>query len=221
MDSFNKWKTDFDTGKTRRAKIAISLNLHLGKPVSGLQLIRVHEFLKTMKIHEKVKNNTLINRKDQSNFLNAMGLDYLVIGEQGEFPLMIRFSDDPGFYIKVPSDYCDSSSKVEQFLKKIAHYYVLFVLKKGDKIYERYCGPMKLVDITALRPYYLSETKGNKNRLQFDYNPSKLIYQAPEESSMFSKNLIERIKDIYNENIHGNVVRQSLWRDSNHKESKT
>ena len=216
MDSFNKWKTDFHTGKSRRVEVAMALNLRLGKPVSGLQIVRVHEFLKTMKIHEKVKNNTLINRKDQSNFLNAMGLDYLVIGERGEFPLMIRFSDDPGFYVKVPSDYCSSPSRVKRFLKKIAHYYVLFVLKKGGKVYERYCGPMELRNIVALRRYHLSETKGNKNRLQFDYNPSKLMYQAPEESSIFSKNLIERIKDIYNENLHGNVAnRPESWKKFN------
>jgi len=214
MDSSNKWKTDFNTGKNRRIEVVKNLNLCLGKPVSGLQIIRVHEFLKTMKIHEKVKNNTLINRKHQSNFLQAMGLDYLVIGEEGEFPLMIRFSDDPGFYIKVPSDYCTSPGRVKQFLKKIGHYYVLFVLKKGDKIYERYCGPMELRNITALRRYHLSETKGNRNRLQFDYNPSKLVYQAPKEITMFSKNLIERIKDIYNENIHGNMDVRTFARKS-------
>jgi len=205
MDSSNKWKADFQTGKNRRSEVVINLNLYLGKPVSGLQIVRVHELLKTMRIHEKVKNNTLINRKEQSTFLSAMGLDYLVIGKKGEFPLMIRFSDDPGFYIKVPSDYCSSPSKVKQFLRKIEHYYVLFVLKAGDKIYERYCGPMELRNITALCRYHLSETKGNRNRLQFNYNPSKLAYLAPEESSMFSKSLIERLKNICDENIYGNV----------------
>jgi len=203
MDSSNKWKTDFQAGKERRNKVVKFLNTHLKD--SGLRIVRVHEFLKTMRIHEKVKNNTLINRNKQSNFLNAMGLDYLIVGKQGEFPLMIRFSDDSGFYIKVPSDYRSSLNKIKQFLEKITHYQVLFVLKKRDRIYDRYCGPMELRNIIALRRYYLSETKGNRNRLQFDYNPSKLVYQAPEEGSMFSKNLIERIKDIYNENIYGNV----------------
>jgi len=186
----NKWKTDFHTGKQRRTKAINQLNQHL----TGTTLIRRHEHLKTMRINEKVKNNNSKNRNEKTNFLHAMGLDYLI--KPTETPLLIRFSDDPGFYVKVPSEFCGNVLSVDKYLESIQHYQVLFVQKKSGVVYDRYYGPVSLSCITKNCTYYLSSTKGNKNRLQFRYNPTKQVYDCPEDRTLFSENLVNRINDL-------------------------
>ena len=188
----NKWQTDFQTGKQRRAVAINQLNQHL----INTTLIRRHIHLKTMRIDEKVKNNNTKNRSEKVNFLHAMGLDYLFTNKPTEAPVLIRFSDDPGFYIKVPSDYCKNVLSVDKYLESIQHYQVLFVQKKNGTIYNRYYGPVSLSCIIKNCSYYLSNTKGNKNRLQFNYNPTKQIYIQPKERTLFSENLIKQFNDL-------------------------
>jgi len=190
MDSSNKWKTDFHTGKQRRTKATNQLNQHL----TGTALIRRHEYLKTMRINEKVKNNNSKNRNEKANFLHAMGLDYLI--KPTETPVLIRFSDDPGFYVKVPSEFCNNVLSVDKYLESIQHYQVLFVQKKSGVVHDRYYGPVSLSCITKNCTYYLSSTKGNKNRLQFRYNPTKQVYDYPEDRTLFSENLVNRIDEL-------------------------
>jgi len=188
----NKWKTDFHTGKQRRTQATRQLNSHL----TNTTLVRRHEHLKTMRIGEKVKNNTVKNRTEQVIFLKAMGLDYLLTNKPIEMPVLIRFSDDPGFYIKVPSEFCNNTQQINKYLQSIQHYQVLFVQKKRGIIYDRYYGPVSLSCIIQNCRYYLSNMKGNKNRLQFRYNPVKQVYIQPEERTLFSKNLINRVNDL-------------------------
>ncbi len=192
MDSFNKWKTDFHKGKQRRTQVTNQLNTHLTDTV----LIRRHEHLKTMQIGEKVKNNNHKNRNEKVNFLHAMGLDYLLTNKPTEVPVLIRFSDDSGFYIKVPSECCGNIYKINKYLETIQHYQVLFVQRKNGIVYDRYYGPVSLNSIILNCQYYLSNTKGNKNRLQFSYNPTKQVYIQPEERTLFSENLVKRINDL-------------------------
>ncbi len=188
----NKWKTDFYTGKQRRTQATNQLNMHL----TDTLLIRRHEHLKTMRINEKVKNNNHKNRTEQVVFLRAMGLDYLLTNKPTEMPVLIRFSDDSGFYIKVPSECCDNIYKINKYLETIQHYQVLFVQRKNGIIRDRYYGPVSLGSIILNCQYYLSSTKGNKNRLQFSYNPTKQVYMQPEEQTLFSENLVKRINGL-------------------------
>ena len=188
----NKWKTDFQTGKKRRTQATNQLNSHL----IATALVRRHEHLKTMHIGEKVKNNNHKNRNEKVNFLHAMGLDYLLTNKPTETPVLIRFSDDPGFFIKIPSEFCKNARQVNQYLQAIQHYQVLFVQKKNGVVYDRYYGPILLSCIIENCRYYLSCTKGNKNRLQFQYNPTKQVYIQPEDRTLFSENLINRINDL-------------------------
>ena len=192
MESSNKWKTDFQKGKQRRTKATNQLNRHL----TGTELIRRHEHLKTMRIGEKVKNNNYKNRNEKVNFLHAMGLDYLLTNKPTETPVLIRFSDDPGFYIKVPSECSDNAKRINEYLKTIQHYQVLFVQRKNGIIRDRYYGLVSLSSIVQNCKYHLSSTKGNKNRLQFQYSPVKKIYIQPEERTLFSENLVKRINNL-------------------------
>ena len=188
----NKWKTDFQTGKKRRTQATNQLNSHL----TDTSLIRRHEHLKTMRIGEKVKNNNSKNRSEKVNFLRAMGLDYLLTNKPVEMPVLIRFSDDPGFYIKVPSEYCKNTQQINKYLESIQHYQILFVQKKNGVVYDRYYGPVSLSCLIENCKYYLSCTKGNKNRLQFRYNPTKQVYIQPEEQTLFAENLINIINSL-------------------------
>lgn len=199
MDSSsNKWKDDFQKGKENSEIVIRNLNKYFQKTKSGYQIQRVHQQLKTMKIQEKVKNNSLKNRLfEEAPFTKAMGLDCHIVEETTEksLPLFIRYLDDFGFYIKLPKE-VKSPEQIELYLRIISDYYVLFVYRQDGVILERYNGPTALKNIVGHCPYHLCESKGNRNRLQFDYNLSKLVYSAPEEKSFFTGTLTERIKEV-------------------------
>lgn len=195
MDSFNKREGDFQKGKNNINQVIKNLNEYFLKEGVELSIEKIHSELKTMKIFEKAKNNTIQNRINKAPFTKAMGLDCVVKnGEKNrELPLFVRYADDFGFYIKLPKE-IKTKAEVETYLKVIVHYSVLFVFRHEGKISSKYCGPMPLKNIIKYCHYSKAESKGNKNRLQFEYNPSKLVYLFPEEASLFDGDLLTRIK---------------------------
>ena len=198
MDSSsNKWKDDFQKGKDNSDIVIQNLNQYFQKVKSGYQITRVHPQLKTMRIQEKAKNNTIENRlEEEAPFTKAMGLDCHIVDETSKkaLPLFIRYSDDFGFYIKLTKE-VRTPEQVDTYLEVISDYYILFVYRHDGVISERYCGPTDLKNIVRVCDHYLCESKGNHNRLQFDYSLPKLPYMEPEERSFFAGTLVERIQE--------------------------
>jgi len=201
MDSSNsRWKNSFRKGKDNIEEVILNLNTYFKSQGDEFKIERLHPVLKTMRVFEKAKNNEVENRLLDAPIEKAMGLDCRVRtkgkSKRNSISLFVRYSDDFGFYIKVPKEYKDPA-KIDEYLKLIQHYYVLFVLRIDGVIYNKYCGPMALKNIIDHCPHSLSQAKGNLNRLQFDYNPSELQYVLPNVKSFFTGNLVNRLKKIY------------------------
>jgi len=203
----SKWSKDYQKGKKDRQDVVADLNkLLIG---SGMRFIRRHQFLKDMHISEKTKNNSLVNRLENAVFHKAMGLDYILIklGTSMAIPFLLRFSNDAGFYIKLPKEFKDG--KVNTFLSILTqeNCQVLYAKKnKKGELLNLYNGPASLKNLVNLCGHWKSKTKGNKNRLQFSYNPSLLLYDRAFMGDLFGDSPYKRIMDLYDENIHGHMV---------------
>lgn len=198
----SKFTDDFHRAKEDRETVATNLNKHLLK--HDLEFIRMHEYLKTMRIHEKVKFNNLYNRIGSSIFHRAMGLDYLLVrkGERKGIPFMFRFSNDSGFYIKLPKEYKETLESAKKFVQILIdlNYQILFIVRNNTELFDLYYGPVSLKNIFELSSYYLmSETKGNTNRLQFSYNPKS--YVSIDRFDLFGDSILTRLIKLYDESV--------------------
>ena len=181
MDSLSKRDSDFQKGKERREFVANNLNKYFIP--AGFKLIKIPE-----------------TRQKR-------GLDYILTKKDGVLgvPILIRFSEDFGFYIKLQKAYPEMNT-VETYLTHCKHYQVIFVKKKGDFIYDEYAGPTSISNISSHCKYWLAGSEGNTNRLCFDYNPDKLNYISPDRKGLVMPSAIDKLINIYYDYIHGDLV---------------
>lgn len=194
----SKTTSDFLGGAENREKVATAFNAQAMMLHSPIRIRRYHPDIKIMSPSEKQRFNTDRNRNSNDDKNKAMGLDYEIYSLESTLSpirLQIRFSDGGGHYIKIPSDRLQD---VENYIKEIENStYALFVLKKMDKIYPYYSSLLLLKDILKYG-YHMSTAKGNKNRLQLDYNPGTLQYYLLEETrGFFTTSLLNQCETLF------------------------
>jgi hypothetical protein len=196
MDSLNKWQRDFLKGKQDREVIVNILNDFFQKNCPGIKIVREHEHLKSMTVQEKVKNNTIENRWNSSPFYNAMGLDYLICKGKAKVPLMIRFSNDAGFYLKLPKECLKDREAMVRYLEFLEFDYVLFVRRDKSGVTADICGPTPFMNILNNCNCSKMDAIGNTNRLQFSYKPKDTDYHPYDEVSMLGDSFLNRILEL-------------------------
>lgn len=173
MDS-SKRSSDWNKGLQDRLKVATSLNTYLQK--EGIYI-----------------------EWDKSEFGAIFCVQSII--KSKKIPIYIRFSNDFGFFIKVPAEYI---SNPLDYYEQIKSYLVLYV-KRDIQVYEKYSNLMTVEHIMNNSNWKMETSKGNKNRLQFDFKIDSLVYTPPSTFTMFSPSLITQIVTAY-ENIHGGMV---------------
>lgn len=188
MDSSNKFTKDFIKGKNNREKWIVKLNKEL--ELDGYRLIRKHDHLKTMKIHEKVKQNKLPNRIQEAPFHNAMGLYYELSRKERKKRVPIILLQKT-IYVKTPSEYISDWEAYLQILSDFGYYIILvnalgglFSLPISIDIFRKYWKPKKM------------ESKGNRNRIQFYGKVSTINYFKPTQKNVFGESVISELKKL-------------------------
>jgi hypothetical protein len=196
----SKRKTDFLKGKSNIHLIIDIVNDYMISKKSSYRMAMKHPLLKLMPVYELTKNNTLFNRMFNTPFSKAVGLNCYIYDVQDPShirTLLIRYSDDFGFYVKIPTDAKTNPKVFREFWNLLESHYVLFVKRINSKAYPLFYGPVPIKEIMKSCKHYVSSSKGNTNRLQFDYNPAKLAYQVPESTSLFEGDLKDRINYLF------------------------
>ena len=191
MDYANKRDLDFNKGKFRREHTACDLNKYLEELNTGLRFERMHAYLKTMHISEKVKNNKLKNYLQKTTISKAMALHYVLTKENklNKIPFIFMYRDGGGFYLKIPKEYKEDVETYLKILTELDYHFIIIDKKKYS-----YPTPLKTI---CNKPWNhkMSESKGNKNRLQFYGKLSKIIYRHPEERDL-QGTIIERLDEL-------------------------
>lgn len=151
---------------------------------------------------EKARYNTQRNRETNRDPEKTMGLDYRIrsiydheiMEGEDRIVLHIRFSTDPGYYIKIPSDRRMDS---DAYLEEIAdHTFILFVLKEGPTIHKLYSGITPLRKMLKL-PHELSTASGNEGRMVFQYSLSKISYMPlTRQHGFFNGSTLRQMEDV-------------------------
>jgi hypothetical protein len=168
MDSFKR-STDWSKGMTDRQFVASNLNKYLSEYNLKLEW-------------------------DKSEFGAAFCI-HSIEAKSKKIPIYIRFSNDFGFFIKLPTSYIHNPMEYYDLIK---HHLVLYV-KRDIKIHDEYANILTIEYIKFQSHWKVLDSKGNKNRLQFDFKIDSLVYNSPLENSFFEPNIINQIKNIYNQ----------------------
>jgi len=191
MDS-SKWKDDFQKGKKDRELVTKNMNEFLIE--HDLMIMPLHKYIKTMRPVEKFHNNTSKNRLEEVGFVKAMGLDHVIcdLNDGVTQPVMIRFSNDFGVYIKLPTDFID---KPKQFLNIIEDYWFIFVLRRDGIVKDAYASIITVKEIVSKYgiDWGVYDSKGNKNRLFIHMNPSLFDYRPPHEEDIFGDSFVKQL----------------------------
>jgi len=188
----SKWKDDFQKGKHDRQIVVGYLNDVLLE--HDLLMVPFHKYIKTMRPIEKFHNNISTNRTQMVEFTKAMGLDHIIYHVQTGItqPVMLRFSNDFGVYIKLPTDYIKTP---EQYLKLIEDYWFIFVKRENGVVENEYAWIISVKEIVAEYgiDWGVYDSKGNKNRLFIKMNPSLFDYRPPWEEDIFGDSFIKQL----------------------------
>ena len=183
-------------GRSDVEQVIKNLNTYFTKENAGYSIHKIHPLLKTMEISDKAQYNTPENRTGKASFTTAMGLDCHIEGpENGKvLSLFLRYSNDWSFYIKLLTK-VKTKKEIEDHLKTLQHYFILFAARPGGKVLNLYSELKPLKEMIQYIDHKRLESEGNKNRLQFNYNPSSLFYLRPEESRFFTGTLLNQIEE--------------------------
>lgn len=188
----SKWTEDYLKGKVDRALVRQNLNKDLER--YGLIIEPFHTFSKTMRPEEKFHYNTKKNRMSKVSLVRAMGIDYCILDKtnyESVQPVLVRFSNDFGVYIKLPTDYID---RPEDFLRLIESYWFIFVKREsGIGVCNQYANILSVKEIVKRYRWKLSDSKGNKNRLGFNMNPDIFDYRNPIMEDLFGDSFMDII----------------------------
>jgi len=199
----NKRKETWVKGRLDIEQVIKNLNTYFAEEGAGYSIYKLHPLLKTMEISEKARYNTSENRTGKAPFTTAMGLDCHIEGpENGKvLSLFLRYSNDWFFYIKLPTK-VKSWIEIQDHLETLRHYHVLFVARPKGIVQNTYTAPTPLKNIIDHVPYSLTTSAGNRNQLQFKYNPSSLLYRKPGQGGLLVGPLLNQIKEaMKNENL--------------------
>lgn len=195
MGSSNKRDRDFSKGKVRREHSAKDLNFYLEKHNTGLRFLRRHDYLKTMHISEKVKNNEIRKYITPTAFHEAMALHYILTNKNklNNIPFIFMYwsKSGGGFYLKVPKEYKQDPKGYLQILTEL-NYHVIIINEPSEK----YSQPVKLQTICKYWKYKMSKSKGNQNRLQFYGSLKTITYLHPEEETLLDPCMVELLKKL-------------------------
>jgi len=199
MKKNDGWDGSYLKGREDNAKVVTMFNKHCREAGVPLRMYHQHPVQKVMTLPEKVKNNKIPNRLWEAEVTKAMGMDCYIEDEvkSRRLHILTRYSNDFNFFLKLPSGIC-SDEEIRGYLRTIEHYYILFTDRPNGIVLDKY-GPLTpLKNLIKHVPYGLETSKGNRNRLTFEYSPAKLLYlpfEAKRGKWFFTTTLLDQIKE--------------------------
>lgn len=179
-----KRQEDYEKAKLKREQEADYLNgLFIQGGFRG-RFVRMHPYLKTMKVGEKAKNNRFANFIPGTSFHKAMGLHYVLQDTLSKkmIPFIFFYQGHGGIYLKVPKDYLQSPQSYLTILADM-DYRGLIVSDKSTDDNRFYSFPISFKTIEHSWEYTMSSSRGNLNRLQFHGPLTKIDYWHPLQES--------------------------------------
>ena len=169
---------DYLVGMYRRGIFINNFNEETTAAGSPIRARFKHKGLREMDPHELARNHTFRNKHTKEDPDRGVGLDveFYHINTNQVIDVEVRFqelSKTLQHYIKCPGD---EKSNISDYLNRIkGHTIVLFVRRKEDKILKEYSNVIPLEDIMS-KGYGLDGSRGNENRITFDYKTKGLNY---------------------------------------------
>lgn len=201
MDSFNvhkkvsKFEADFIRAAQMRFEVCGNLNSFFEEHNYPFRINRLHSDLYVLPPHEKLRFNQIENRLESQDIEKRMGLDYVlrrIDWESTPIVVLIRFSVDPDFFIKLPSTNADDY--LETLVARNTH--VWWVARSTKAVISRYSRLVPLQELLGHTAHHVSTTPGNTNRLSFAFNPGLLIYRGLNEPDIFGNTLLHQIEQL-------------------------